>query len=81
MRNVQILLSSVKQVQQFVSSLAPLKGDFELVCGNYVLDARSLMGIFGFDLTKPLNLRVYDASPENMAGIKPFMIDTEDSKQ
>ncbi len=80
MKIVQIRLPSVKQVQQFVGTLTSLAGDFELISGQYVLDARSLMGIFGFDLSKPLNLKIYNDNPENLAAIKPYMIQAEDTK-
>lgn len=77
MQSVWIRLGSVRQVQQFVGTLTGLKGDFELVSGQYILDARSLMGILGFDLSKPLRLKVYNDSPENLAALTPY-INTED---
>lgn len=79
MRDVWIRLSSAKQVQRFVSSLVPLAGDFELIAAQYVLDARSLMGIFGFDLSKPLHLKIYHDSPENLAAIQPYLADMEET--
>ena len=78
MRKVRIRLSSVKDVQRFVSTLASLKGDFELISGQFVLEARSLMGILRLDLSKPLCLKIYDDSPKNLAAIKPYMIDAEE---
>jgi len=80
MTTVRVYLDSVKKVQQFVGTIAPLSGDFELVSGNFVLDARSLMGIFGFDLTKPVILKVYHDGADNMAAIAPFLVNTEDEK-
>ncbi len=73
MKNVEIYLPSAEVVQEFVETLTPLEGDFELVSPGTILDARSLMGIFGFDLTKPVTLKIYQPSPENMAAIKPFL--------
>ena len=77
MKEVWIRLSSAKQVQQFVGDLVPLQGDFELVSDHKLLDARSLMGIFGFDLTQPLRLKIYNDSPANLAAIKPYRVDVE----
>ncbi|NLV57515.1 MAG: HPr family phosphocarrier protein [Clostridiales bacterium] len=78
MTEINIRLSSVRDVQKFVGTLTTLPGDFELTRGAYVLDARSLMGIFGFDLTKPLRLRVHDDRPETLAAIRPYQVDGED---
>lgn len=75
MKEVLVSLPTVQQVQQFVNTLAPLQGDFELTSDQYVLDARSLMGIFGFDLTKPISLKIYNDSTTNMEAIKPFIAD------
>lgn len=80
MKKIWIRLSSTKEIQQFVGALASLEGDFELVSDQYILDARSLMGIFGFDLTKPLCLKVHNDSAENLAAIKPYTADTEDTQ-
>jgi hypothetical protein len=79
MKEITIRLSSVRDVQRFVGTLASLPGDFELTSGPYVLDARSLMGIFGFDLTKPLRLRVHDDRPETLAAIQPYRADGEEA--
>ena len=75
MKKVMIRLSSVEEVQRFVGTLAPLEGDFELISGQFVLDARSLMGIFGFDLSEPLCLKIFYDSPENLRAIKPYRVD------
>ena len=77
MQEVWIRLTSARQVQRFVSDLVPLEGDFELVSDHMLLDARSLMGIFGFDLSQPLCLRIYRDSPENLAAIAPYRADRE----
>ena len=80
MQEVWIRLTSARQVQKFVSDLVPLEGDFELVSDHKLLDARSLMGIFGFDLTRPLRLRIYRDSPESMAAIASYRADREDAE-
>ena len=80
MQEVWIRLSSAKQVQKFVTDLMPLEGDFELVSDHMLLDARSLMGIFGFDLSQPLRLKIYRDNPTNLAAIKPYRVDVEEKK-
>lgn len=77
MQQVYVKLATAKQVQQFVKTLTPLEGDFELVSGKYVLDARSLMGVFSMDLSRPILLKVYNASVDNMAAVAPFITEGE----
>lgn len=76
MKTVLISLATIDRVQKFVAAIASQEGDFELVSeDNYVLDARSLMGIFGFDLSKPVHLRVHYESEENLKAIAPFIVE------
>ena len=79
MKEVWIRLSSIQQVHQFVGALAPLAGDFEVVADHFILDARSFMGYFALDLTKPLLLKIYDDSAENMAAIAAYRTDVEET--
>lgn len=72
MTTATVYLSSPERVQEFVAVLTDLDGNFDLVSGNYILDAKSLMGIFTFDLSGPLTLNVYNDTPENMKAIEPF---------
>lgn len=73
MKYVEVYLPTPTQVQKFVGTLVALKGDFELISDNQILDARSLMGIFGFDLSKPIKLKIHNDSPENLKAIAPFI--------
>ena len=73
MRQVLIRLRSAEQVQSFVRTLTALSGDFELISGKYILDARSLMGLFSLDLSKPVALKVYDDSTENLKAIAKYI--------
>jgi hypothetical protein len=74
MKIVEVYLPSVAKVQGFVNALSPLEGVFELFSDNLVIDAKSLMGIFGFYLKKPIKLRICNDSPENMAAVAPFIV-------
>ena len=77
MKEVYVSLPTVRDVQRFVGTLVPLVGEFELISGQFVLDARSLMGIFGFDLSKPLCLRIHHDTKQNLEAIQPFMVGEE----
>ena len=73
MEDVYVNLSTPSIVQKFVKTITKLEGEFELISGKYILDARSLMGIFSMDITKPIHLRVYNGSDENMTALNPYL--------
>ena len=78
MQEVLIRLISSIHAQKFVCALTPLEGEFRLISDNLILDARSFMGIFAFDLSRPIRLKIYNDSIENMTAIAPYRIDEED---
>jgi len=60
MKTVNVCLNTVEKVRGFVNTISPLDGDFDLVSDRYVVDAKSIMGIFSLDLSKPLRLDIHD---------------------
>ena len=56
MKTVTINLGSIDKVKSFVNDITKFDSDFDLVSGRYVIDAKSIMGIFSLDLSKPLIL-------------------------
>ena len=59
MKSVQVLLNSIEKVKGFVHNVSKFDNDFELVSGRYVIDAKSIMGIFSLDLAKPICLNIH----------------------
>ena len=59
MKTVRISLNSFDQVKSFVNDLTKFDVDFDLVSGRYVIDAKSIMGIFSLDLSKPIDLNIH----------------------
>lgn len=62
MQSVMISLNSIEKVKFFVNTITRFDGDFDLSSGRYVIDAKSIMGIFSLDLSKPLKLDIYNDS-------------------
>ena len=56
MKTVKISLNSIDKVKSFVNDITKFEYDFDLVSGRYVIDAKSIMGIFSLDLSKPIDL-------------------------
>lgn len=59
MKTVQISLNSIDKVKSFVNEISKFDFDFDLVSGRYVIDAKSIMGIFSLDLSKPIDLNIH----------------------
>jgi phosphotransferase system HPr-like phosphotransfer protein len=59
MKTVDISLNSIDKVKNFVNLINRFDYDFDLVSGRYVIDAKSIMGIFSLDLSKPIALNIY----------------------
>ena len=56
---LKISLNSIDKVKAFVNEISKFDCDFDLVSGRYVIDAKSIMGIFSLDLSKPINLNIH----------------------
>lgn len=59
MRTTTILLRSIADVKEFVNIMNKCEYDVDLVSGRYIVDAKSIMGIFSLDLAKPIVANIY----------------------
>ena len=59
MKTVKISLNSIDKVKTFVNVINRFDAEFDLVSGRYVIDAKSIMGIFSLDLSKPIELIIH----------------------
>ena len=77
MKTVKISLNSIDKVKSFVNDITKFDYDCDLVSGRYVIDAKSIMGIFSLDLSKPIDLNIHadDNVDEIMAMLKPYLCD------
>ena len=76
MKTVRISLNSIDKVKSFVNDLAKFDVDFDLVSGRYVIDAKSIMGIFSLDISKPIDLNIHNADnlDEIMEQLQPYLV-------
>lgn len=58
MLEMYISLETIESVKKFVTKITNFDKDFDLICGEYVVDAKSILGIFSIDLSKPVLLRI-----------------------
>ncbi len=75
MKEVYVNINSVEKVNRFVSILNQHKGNFDMVEGSYIIDAKSLMGIMTMDLTKPKKLVFVGGDTEALQDISEFVVD------
>lgn len=64
MKSYKLDLNSIERVKGFVSAISNFHGYFDLVSGRYVVDAKSIMGIFSMDLSENVELRVLETNEE-----------------
>ena len=62
MTTIKVMLDSIDKVKSFVNDLTKFDCDFDLVSGRYVIDAKSIMGIFSLDLSKAIDLTIHGDS-------------------
>lgn len=76
MKTVQISLNSIEKVKSFVNIITQFDNDFDLVSGRYVIDAKSIMGIFSLDLSKPINLNIHsdDEVDKVLEVLQPYLV-------
>ena len=77
MKTVSISLNSIDKVKAFVNDISKYDFDFDLVSGRYVIDAKSIMGIFSLDLSKPIELNIHSESnvDEILEALAPYIVD------
>lgn len=75
MKNAVIMLPTINDVKNFVSAVSMCDYDVDLLSGRYAVDAKSIMGIFSLDLSKPIKLEAHtDDASEFFEQIKQFMV-------
>ena len=74
MKSVMIKLSLVENVNRFVNIVTRYPFEMDLRAGRHVVDAKSILGIFSLDLSKPITLEIYsDECEALLEDIKPFL--------
>ena len=76
MKQVKIRLNTIPQVQNFVNTITRFTSDVDLSSGRYVVDAKSIMGIFSLNLMQPVNLTASGVDEEEIIeAIKDLIVE------
>lgn len=59
MKSVQVILNSIEKVTKFVQVVSKFDNKFELMADRYVVDAKSVIGVFSLNLANPICLMIY----------------------
>lgn len=74
MRSFSVSLNSIDKVKEFVRKVSNIEGDVLLSSGRYIIDAKSIMGIFSLDLSKPITLEVEDWKEEYDLLLEKYLV-------
>ena len=77
MKTINVSLNSIDKVKSFVNEITKYDFDFDLISGRYVIDAKSIMGIFSLDLSKPIQLNIHseDEADAVIESLKAYIIE------
>ena len=75
MKSIDIRLSTIADVRDFVNIVAKSDTDIDLTSGRYVVDGKSIMGIFSLDLLSPIKLTAHaDDTDELFEALDRFIV-------
>ncbi|MCD7730936.1 MAG: HPr family phosphocarrier protein [Oscillospiraceae bacterium] len=76
MAKTTVMLATINDVKTFVTLVSKCEFDVDLISGRYAVDAKSIMGIFSLDLSKPIALEAHtDDASKFFAEIKQFIVE------
>lgn len=75
MKSIKVSLAVAQDVKEFVNVTQSSDVEILLKSGKYVVDAKSILGIFSLDLSKPLTVEIYsDDCDALLAKLKAFAV-------
>ena len=76
MKTFNLSLNCINDVKDFVNIVTKYDFDIDLTSGRYVVDAKSIMGIFSLDLSKPIKVEIHsDDCDKFVKEIEKFIVD------
>lgn len=67
MKEFSVYLNSIDKVKNFVEKMAKYPFDIDIVSGRYVIDAKSIMGIFSLNLENVLTVVPHTEDNESLS--------------
>jgi len=73
METVYVNLKGVEGVKRFVDTVSKIEGEFSLVEGKYIVDAKSIIGILSLDLSETIRLDIDTKDETVLQKLRPFV--------
>lgn len=73
-KKMMISLKSTDEVKQFVNDIMRLEGEFDLISGKYIVDAKSILGIYSLNLSRPLELVVCGECEKGLEVLEKYVV-------
>ena len=70
MNTFNISINTIDKVKRFVNLTNRCEADVDIISGRLLVDAKSIMGIFSMDLTRPMTLRVHESNIKKLEEYK-----------
>ena len=76
MKSVKVNINSIEKVKSLVNIVAKFEYDVDLISGRYIIDAKSIMGVFSLDLSEPIELIIHSDSDckDILSLLEPFIV-------
>ena len=80
-KQFKIKINSIDKVKRFTTIVSKYESSLDIISGRYLIDAKSIMGIFSLDLTKTLTLNIHISDKTKneynnlVKDLKEFIID------
>lgn len=66
---ITIILNDFSKAKKFINEVVKFESDVDAVKGRYIVDAKSIVGIFTLDLSKPITVVLHS---DNMEEVERF---------
>lgn len=76
MKQKKIRITTIAEIRDFVNIVVGFDGEVDLISGRYVVDAKSIMGIFSLDLLQPITVQTNSENADELfEKLTPYIVD------
>lgn len=81
MKTLPISLTTIEQVKSFVNDIIAFDYELDVSSERHVINAKSILGLFSLDFTKPLQLTIHSSDDDDLTELldvlKPYLVNSE----